>query len=264
MWRDEQPHVRDKYFNMASEIKDRLLLEHPDYRYNPRRSQDIRRRVSPYLKIKLLNYDNNGNLLWGTVDPEDTAIIRSHFYGVVRIEEMDEGCRIVCRPVAGSRRLRAAEIPTYMPRYEVDATPITDDNIGQGFNFNDPFPGADFPVNDHLWVAMNDAENFDADAPGPMPNPDLAFGHPGQVLAANEPAANQVMAEATLDPALITTVPAAVAALHMPPIPANAIITPSANGNAVHVSTPNHPGPGYILLTSNWTAESNENMNTED
>ena len=128
MWRDEQPHIRDKYFSMANEIKARLLLDNPDYRYNPRRSQDIRRRVSPYLKIKLLNYDGNGNLLWGTVNAEDAALIRTHFHGVVRVEETDEGCRIVCRPVAGSRKLRAANVDTWMPRYTVDATLISEED----------------------------------------------------------------------------------------------------------------------------------------
>ncbi|KAK1782812.1 hypothetical protein QBC45DRAFT_194075 [Copromyces sp. CBS 386.78] len=285
MWRDEQPHIREKYFNMANEIKTRLLLDNPDYRYNPRRSQDIRRRVSPYLKIKLLNYDANGNLLWGTVNAEDAALIRTHFHGVVRVEETDDGCRIVCRPVAGSRKLRAANVDTWMPRYTVDATPVTEeDEASQVFNFNDPLGGAFFPLNDHLWVSVH--QN-----PPPAvlnPNPHLNFVHPdgmeavaqnvhnmiAQVQEANEAAAangtsatttapivTQVMADDTINPALIptvnTTAPALPHVVHT--IPVNTMVTPSATGNSVHVVTPGNLG--YHLI--NWPP-AGENMDTED
>lgn len=286
MWRDEQPHIREKYFNMSNEIKTRMLLEHPDYRYNPRRSQDIRRRVSPYLKIKLLNYDVNGNLLWGTVNAEDAALIRTHFHGVVRVEEMDDGCRIVCRPVAGSRKLRAAVVDTWMPRYTVDTTPVTEDDDAPAFNFNDPLGGAYFPLNDHLWITVNQNPPFNA--PPPNPNPHLDFVHPdgmeavvhnvqnmiAQVQEANEAAAvngttattaasavTQVMADDTINPALIPTVNTHASVLpHVHTIPDNATVTPSATGNSVHVVTPGHQG--YHLI--HWPPLSSENMDTED
>ncbi|KHE80352.1 hypothetical protein GE21DRAFT_1218583 [Neurospora crassa] len=286
MWRDEQPHIREKYFNMSNEIKTRLLLENPDYRYNPRRSQDIRRRVSPYLKIKLLNYDVNGNLLWGTVNAEDAALIRTHFHGVVRVEEMDDGCRIVCRPVAGSRKLRAAVVDTWMPRYTVDTTPVTEDDDAPAFNFNDPLGGAYFPLNEHLWITVNQNPPFNA--PPPNPNPHLDFVHPdgmeavvhnvqnmiAQVQEANEAAAanattattaasavTQVMADDTINPALIPTVNTHASVLpYVHTIPDNATVTPSATGNSVHVVTPGHQG--YHLI--HWPPLSSENMDTED
>ncbi|KAK3396116.1 putative mat-a protein [Sordaria brevicollis] len=289
MWRDEQPHIREKYFNMAKEIKRRVLIEHPDYRYNPRRSQDIRRRVSPHLKIKLLNYDANGNLLWGTVNAEDAALIRTHFTGVVRVEEMDDGCRIVCRPVAGSRKLRAAVVDTWMPRYTVDPTPVTEEEEqAQAFNFNDPmdpFGGAYFPLNDHLWIAVG--QNNPVQAPV-NPNPHMDFEHPAGMEAvvanvqdmiaqvqvndptlANEATTTaQTIVDDTINPALIPNVNNHAAAHHHQGpglhIPVGSIITPSASGNAVHVTTPGHTAPGYTLVNVTWPPANGENMDTED
>lgn len=278
---------------MAKEIKRRVLLEHPDYRYNPRRSQDIRRRISPHLKIKLLNYDANGNLLWGTVNAEDAALIRTHFHGVVRVEEMDDGCRIVCRPVAGSRKLRAAVVDTWMPRYTVDPTPVTEEEEqAQAFNFNDPmdpFGGAYFPINDHLWIAVG--QNHPVHAPPANPNAHVDFDHPAGMEAvvadvqdmiaqvqvndaatADEtsttttaPAVTQTMADDTINPALIPTVNTNAAAHHQGPglhIPVGSIITPTVTGNAVHITSPGHNG--YTLVNVTWPPINGENMDIED
>jgi hypothetical protein len=45
MWKQESPEVRAKYHQMSLEIKARHLALHPEYRYTPRKSSEIRRRA---------------------------------------------------------------------------------------------------------------------------------------------------------------------------------------------------------------------------
>ncbi|KAK4466726.1 mat a-1 [Cladorrhinum samala] len=44
MWKAESAEVRAKYQAMAEFVKDQLMVKHPSYRYNPRKSHEIRRR----------------------------------------------------------------------------------------------------------------------------------------------------------------------------------------------------------------------------
>ncbi|KAK0753562.1 high mobility group box domain-containing protein, partial [Schizothecium vesticola] len=43
LWKAERPEVRAKYYAKSVELKDQLLRAQPHYRYQPRRSADIRR-----------------------------------------------------------------------------------------------------------------------------------------------------------------------------------------------------------------------------
>ncbi|KAK0747267.1 hypothetical protein B0T21DRAFT_266520, partial [Apiosordaria backusii] len=45
MWKGESPEVRAKYHQKSLEIKAHLLALHPEYRYTPRKSSEIRRRA---------------------------------------------------------------------------------------------------------------------------------------------------------------------------------------------------------------------------
>jgi hypothetical protein len=45
MWKGEAPEIRAKYHQKAQEIKAHLLAMHPNYRYVPRKSSEIRRRA---------------------------------------------------------------------------------------------------------------------------------------------------------------------------------------------------------------------------
>jgi hypothetical protein len=45
MWKGEAPEVRAKYLKKSLEIKATLLAVHPNYRYSPRKSSEIRRRA---------------------------------------------------------------------------------------------------------------------------------------------------------------------------------------------------------------------------
>lgn len=45
MWKGESPEVRAKYHQKAQDIKAHLLALHPNYRYVPRKSSEIRRRA---------------------------------------------------------------------------------------------------------------------------------------------------------------------------------------------------------------------------
>ncbi|KAL2131988.1 hypothetical protein VTI74DRAFT_4320 [Chaetomium olivicolor] len=46
MWKGETPEVRAKYHQKALEIKAHLMALHPNYRYAPRKSSEIRRRAA--------------------------------------------------------------------------------------------------------------------------------------------------------------------------------------------------------------------------
>lgn len=46
MWKSETPEVRAKYHQKSQEIKARMLALHPNYRYAPRKSSEIRRRAT--------------------------------------------------------------------------------------------------------------------------------------------------------------------------------------------------------------------------
>jgi len=45
MWKGESPEVRAKYHQKSLDIKAQLLALHPNYRYAPRKSSEIRRRA---------------------------------------------------------------------------------------------------------------------------------------------------------------------------------------------------------------------------
>lgn len=45
MWKGESPEVRAQYHQKSLEIKAQLLALHPNYRYAPRKSSEIRRRA---------------------------------------------------------------------------------------------------------------------------------------------------------------------------------------------------------------------------
>lgn len=46
MWKSETPEVRAKYHQKSLDIKAHLMALHPNYRYAPRKSSEIRRRAS--------------------------------------------------------------------------------------------------------------------------------------------------------------------------------------------------------------------------
>ncbi|KAL2172582.1 hypothetical protein VTG60DRAFT_4701 [Thermothelomyces hinnuleus] len=46
MWKSESPEVRAKYHQKAQEVKAHFMALHPNYRYAPRRSSEIRRRAT--------------------------------------------------------------------------------------------------------------------------------------------------------------------------------------------------------------------------
>ncbi|KAK0725630.1 high mobility group box domain-containing protein, partial [Lasiosphaeris hirsuta] len=47
MWKNETPEVRAKYYAKSLAMKDEIIRRHPEYRYKPRRSSEIKRRNLP-------------------------------------------------------------------------------------------------------------------------------------------------------------------------------------------------------------------------
>lgn len=75
MWKAESPEVRAKYYAKSVAIKDQLIRAQPNYRYQPRRSADIKRRV------RVTTADGNQM----AVAPEQEEILNQLYPGITSI-----------------------------------------------------------------------------------------------------------------------------------------------------------------------------------
>jgi hypothetical protein len=75
MWKAESPEVRAKYYAKSVAIKDQLIRAQPNYRYQPRRSADIKRRV------RVTTADGNSM----AVAPEQEEILNQLYPGITSI-----------------------------------------------------------------------------------------------------------------------------------------------------------------------------------
>jgi len=75
MWKAESAEVRAKYYAKSVALKDQLIRAQPNYRYQPRRSADIKRR------LRVTSADGNQMV----VAPEQQEILNQLYPGITSI-----------------------------------------------------------------------------------------------------------------------------------------------------------------------------------
>ncbi|KAK0655435.1 hypothetical protein B0T16DRAFT_384326 [Cercophora newfieldiana] len=80
MWKNESEEIRHMYHIRATTIKRAFLSEQPNYKYSPRKSEDIQRR-----RRHILLERSNGRELPEVIVPQHEEVIRQLFPGTVGI-----------------------------------------------------------------------------------------------------------------------------------------------------------------------------------
>lgn len=110
MWKSESEEVRHKYHIRSTAIKRAFLSAQPDYKYSPRKPEDIQRR-----KKHIPLERPNGRELDVVMVPSHEEVIRQLFPGTVGITtDMRKEC-VIAQEYGPTKRIRTTNIAGWTP-----------------------------------------------------------------------------------------------------------------------------------------------------
>ncbi|KAK3336973.1 hypothetical protein B0T19DRAFT_437672 [Cercophora scortea] len=120
MWRQESPEVRANYHDKSQMIKANLMAIHPEYRYKPRKSSQIKRRGS---KILLLNESPETSGIYNhyqrptsVIDDDDEKVLRRRFPGITKVRVKSRNETEITQRIAGTKTERITLLRDWAPR----------------------------------------------------------------------------------------------------------------------------------------------------
>lgn len=111
MWKNETQEIRAKYYAKSLALKDQIMRLNPEYRYQPRKSSQIKRRVR-VINDQSLEGRQNFTLL-----PSDDYMIRQLYPGItgIKTNEDDGSADIYRQKIGADHHLPPLNIPNWTP-----------------------------------------------------------------------------------------------------------------------------------------------------